>query len=317
MAIIRTVLGDIAPTALGPTLAHEHCFCAWLGWDVDPLAHFDREAMLDVVVKDLTAARRDYGVAAVVDATMPDLGRDVDFIADCSRASGMHIVAASGFYKGTMGITRYWQDRDLDEIEDWLAQEITVGVGPNGVRCGVLKVATDGGGISAHEEKCLRAAARASRRTGAAIISHTDPEGWAVTNIGAKHLDVLLSEGADPERCIISHSCGAKRLDQLLEVARRGAQLGFDRIGSTLIGPDDDRADLLAGVVAAGYGDRVQLGHDWVVFWKGREPRQPRPVVKDFSLIHREFLPRLRQRGVSERAIEAMLVDNPQRVFAF
>ena len=46
MPRIQTVLGDIDPKALGPTLVHEHTLLAWGGWQADPRLAFDREGML-------------------------------------------------------------------------------------------------------------------------------------------------------------------------------------------------------------------------------------------------------------------------------
>lgn len=324
MTIIRTVLGDIAPEQLGPTLAHEHMVSGWHGWEFDPKVEFNWEGAVGKVVGDLLKAKQDYGITGYVDATMPDLGRDLPFEVACARGAGVHIIGATGFYKDGRGIPYYWRQLDIDAIEEYLAHDITEGVG--GVRCGIIKLATNGATITEAEAKVLRAGARASRRLGVALLVHTDPEGWATTNVGQLQLDILRSEGADPTRVIISHACGTGNLAYLLELARQGVYLSFDRCGATPILPDEVRAATVAGLVVAGYGGQILLGHDWTGIWKRRpepvEGRRPPQVgsalgSRDWGHVHREILPRLRQGGISERAIEAMLVDNPRQALAF
>src|SRR3546814_3851803 len=54
--------------------------------------------------------------------------------------------------------------------------------------------------ITPHEEKCLRAVARAHRRTGLAISTHTTHG-----TMGLEQLDILAEEGADLDRVVIGH----------------------------------------------------------------------------------------------------------------
>ena len=317
MAKVRTVLGDIEPSQLGPTLSHEHTIVGWMGATLDPDAAFDREAAIAKVTSDLTQIREAHGITGFVDCAPPDLMRDVEFEAEVSRRSGVHIIAATGMYRQGWGIPLYWQLRDVDELEDFFLREVEKGVGETGIRCGVIKIATAGATISPNEEKVLRAAGRVSRRTGVAITTHTDPEGWAETNVGMKQLEVFLSEGADPGRVIIGHACGTPNIRYLLEILERGCFLSYDRVGAVRIMPDEVRAAVIAGLVAAGYASRVMLSHDHQGFWIQRPPKNPLPVTRDFGYIHRTFIPMLQKGGVSDSAIHQMLVDAPQKAFAF
>jgi phosphotriesterase-related protein len=333
VAKIRSVLGDIDASQLGPALSHEHVMIGWPGALLDPASIPDRERVATRVSRQLQELRETYGVTGLIDCTPPDLQRDVAFQAEVSRRSGIHIVAATGLYKQGVGIPWYFHQRDVDEIEDFFLREITHGVSDTGIRCGVIKVATDGATISPDEEKVLRAAARVSKRTGVAVTSHTDPQGWSVTNVGALQLQVLLDEGADPERCVIGHACGTTDLRHLLDLLGRGCFISYDRVGMTGIVSDELRAAMVAALVAAGYADRVMLSHDAVGWVQQRMPavRAPRPAasgatatverpsraLSDFSYIHREFLPLLRKGSVSDSAIHQMLVDAPRQAFGF
>ena len=70
----------------------------------------------------------------------------------------------------------------------------------------------------------------------------------------------------------------------------------------------------------AGAGDRVVVSHDSVWCWKG----EPIPLERlstlsadafDPTFFSRKIIPRLREEGVSEAAIEGLLVANPRRLF--
>lgn len=327
MPRIQTVLGDIAPEHLGPTLIHEHTFLAWGGWQADPRINFDREANLLRLATELKETREQFGVTGLVDAAPADLGRDVLFQQEMSRISGVHIIAATGMYRAGWGFPRYWQTLSIEDLEDFFEYEITQGVGNTGVRCGVIKVASAMEGMTDYEERAFRAAARVSRRLGVAIITHTDPQGWAITNVGLHQLEVMLEEGADPTRIMIGHAGGTQNLAYLLEIVRRGACVGFDRIGSPNPAVEEAYAALVGGLIAAGYVHHVLISHDRVGTTPRRVPIQPLAPpgtagglampTKTYSTIHREFLPRLRAGGISETAIETMLVENTKRLLAF
>ena len=76
----------------------------------------------------------------------------------------------------------------------------------------------------------------------------------------------------------------------------------------------------LAGLLAIGYADRIMLSHDAVGCFLGR-PRVLTPEMQrmrarwNYTHLHREILPLLRDAGVDERKIDMMLRTNPRRFF--
>jgi len=79
-------------------------------------------------------------------------------------------------------------------------------MGTTTVKAGVIKVGNSGDRFTSLEEMTYRAAARASKRTGAAIVTHG-------TQFARRQAEILLEEGADPARVIISHLDAAYALD--------------------------------------------------------------------------------------------------------
>jgi phosphotriesterase-related protein len=104
-----------------------------------------------------------------------------------------------------------------------------------------------------------------------------------------------------------------------MQIARGGSYLGFDRFGLDFLHPDDERVASLARLIEVGAGDRVVVSHDSVWCWRG----QPLPPAAEAAMsatwnpshFSLRITPKLKERGVTEEQIDALLVDNPRRFF--
>jgi phosphotriesterase-related protein len=294
---------------------HEHLLIGWAGWELDSTApSFDRKTALRNCVERLKEIK-DLGVETFVDPCPMDIGRDVTFMAEVSQASGVRVIAATGLYKEDLGNTSYFRQRSVDEIADVYIREITDGIGGTGIKAGIIKCATGKGQITKYEENCLRAAARAHKRTGVPITTHTDDG-----TMGREQLDIFASEGVEPGRVIVGHSCGSADLRYHTDMLDRGALLGFDRFGLDFLQPDRLRLASLIGLLGVGFEGQIVLSHDSVACWLGRglemTPEVAR-LVENWNPAHifRNIIPALKRAGVSEQKIRAMLVENPRRFF--
>ena len=217
MKTINTVTGTVSADKLGTTLMHEHLLIGWAGWELDCNApRFERKTALKTAVERLKELK-DLGLGTFVDPCPNDIGRDIVFMADVAAASGVNVVAATGLYKEDLGNTAYFRQRTVDEIADVYVTEITEGVGETGIKAGIIKCATGKDHITEYENSCLRAAARASKRTGVPITTHTE-EG----TMGREQLDIFAEEGVDLAHVIIGHSCGASDLRYHTDMLDRG-----------------------------------------------------------------------------------------------
>ena len=315
MKAINTVTGTSSPEQLGTTLMHEHLLIGWGGWELDSAApRFDRKSALKNSVNQLKELR-DLGVETFVDPCPMDIGRDVEFMAEVSSASGMRIICATGLYKEDLGNTSYFRQRPVDDITENYVLELTKGIGSSGIKAGVIKCATGKGQITKYEESCLRAAARAHKRTGAPITTHTDDG-----TMGREQLDIFASEGVNLEHVIIGHSCGASDLKYHVDMLERGCFLGFDRFGLDFLHPDKLRLAALIGLVGIGYEKQIVLSHDSVACWLGRGldlPPEAARLIANWNPTHifKNIIPAMRKAGVAEEKIRAMTVENPRRYF--
>jgi phosphotriesterase-related protein len=259
----------------------------------------------------------------MVDPCPMELGRDPEFTAEVADKSGVRIVVATGLYNEALGIPPHFRGLPADDIAEVYVRELTEGIGNTGIKAGIIKTAT--GGIpgmtetakkmGVHEEKCLRAAARAQKATGAPILCHNDELG----PFGRETLDVFSDEGVDFNRVLIGHACGVGDMRYYFDILDRGAWIGFDRFGIETIASDKMRMASLIGLLAVGF-DRIMLSHDFVGCWLGRTTKEWDAFMKkspnwSYSHIMRNILPQLSKAGVSEGTIRTMTVDNPCSYF--
>lgn len=310
---ISTTLGPVAADAIGPTLMHEHVFTLY----ADLTAEYPRDdAAMDAAAIDELRRLRATGFTTIVDLTVLGLGRDVARMARISEASGVHIVPATGIYTFSDLPSRFANGtRFVSEnfIADFLEHELMHGIGETGIRPAVLKVATDKHGVTEHIDLLLRQTAIAHWRTGAPISTHTHAE----SQQGLAQLAIFEELGVDLTRVVIGHSGDSTDLNYLRRIADTGAYLGMDRFGHRPTGDMEDRIDTVVRMCELGYAGSMVLSHDTNVVSDGLPDGARRLPVFDgwnYRCIPEVVLPALRERGVSDRDIERMTVENPVAV---
>src|SRR2546423_693225 len=136
--------------------------------------------------------------------------------------------------------------------------DITEGIDGSGVRAGIIgEIGAHATWITPSEERVLRAAGRAHRRTGLTITLHATR-----APLGLDQLDILSEEGVDPRRVVVGHAQSYPVFEYHAEIARRGAFLTFDRMGATNPYDHGRNMELIKAVVEAGLIDHLLLSHD-------------------------------------------------------
>lgn len=312
---VRTITGDVPPDSLGRTLIHEHLCVDWgdlLGrpkW-VD----FDREEMVQRMVAKLDEAAA-AGIGAMTECTPIGTGRYLDLFLDVARRSKVKIICSTGFFHESWAPMHLFAKlMDIDQMADLFVREINEGMGDTLIKAGLIKCATGEGRISPKEEQVLRAAARAHKRTGCPIITHT------TNGLGSEQLDIFESEGVSLEEVILSHiGCEPNPIEGSERVLKRGANVSFDRIGMVKAFYQDEHwLDVVGNAIQKGYINQIMLSHDAAVFAYGYEAASGDDVWDDYTYVVRQFIPKLQKaHGVTDGQVDTMLVTNPQRVLAF
>jgi phosphotriesterase-related protein len=315
MAEVPTVRGAVDSGDLGRTLMHEHIFVLSPDVQQNYPWEWDEQARVADAVARLTELKQ-AGFDTIVDHTVVGMGRHIPRIQAINRQVDINIVVATGVYTYRDAPFYFrWRGPGVDPslpdpMVDMFVRDLEQGIAGSGVRAALLKCAVDEPGVTADVERILRATARAHQRTGAPISVHTHPG----TRAGLAVKRVLDDEGIDPRRVMLAHSGDTSDADHLSELADAGFLLGMDRFGIEIEVPFADRVGIVAEMVRRGYAGQLVLSHDASCWIDWIDPALMTALPNwNYLHIHRDVLPALRERGVTDGQIRQMLVDNPRR----
>ena len=311
MPTVNTATGPVDTAALGFTLMHEHIYVLSEGL----IATFPHLWNRDERIKQASAALSEakaHGVRTIVDLTVLGLGRDVTLVREVSRESGVNVVVATGVYTYDE-VPHYFQHRGVDHMADLFVHDITQGIQGTDIKAGILKVATDEKGVTQGVEMVLRAVAKAHRRTGVPISTHTH----AATQRGLDQQRIFTEEGVDLSRVVIGHSGDTEDTDYLQKLIKAGSTIGMDRFGIDSMLPTDKRVATIVKLCEKGHAANIVLSHDTSCYidWF------PEDLVKQamprwhFLHVSDDVVPALRASGVPDDQIDLMTTGNPRRIF--
>jgi phosphotriesterase-related protein len=347
---VMTVLGPVDPAALGTTLIHEHILFDLSVYHEQRFGPGKAEPLPDeplgiqhlailrhnvarlrdnVFQKDIEAAATELdqfkalGGGTVVEVSSGGLVPDPAGLAQIAQWTGLHIVAGTGYYIGASHPADL-ADKSVEQVAEEMLRDVLEGfpdrAGLDGlpVRAGVLGEIGTTEPLSPTERIVLEATGRVQAQTGTAIVLHPDSTHRTYKQI-APNLDILEQAGADPSRIIVSH-CDDRlhgHFESYRLLAQRGCTLAFDTFGKQSYYPtrkrqypsDDQRIAAIARLVDDGLAGFVTLAHDVcyktdLTRWGG----------DGYGHILGNIVPRLREAGVPDSAIQQMLVENPGRL---
>jgi len=313
MTKVNTVRGPIDSKDLGFTLMHEHLANSSAGVPQVFPEFMDSGLAMDAGIRALDDAYSE-GIRSYVDVTTMDLGRDMQLIESIAKDSQMNVVLATGLWLDIPraiinGVTP-------DQLANSFVKEIEIGIEGTNIKAGIIKVATSEEGVTAGNELVLRAASRAAIQTGVPISTHTA----AMEKVGNDQIAIFEDEGVDLRKVYIGHSNDTDDIEYLTGLADKGCAVGLDRYpGGFRSGLDwEERTAVVAKLVELGYQNKITLSHDFpITFMRlpdqelARQQQNPDGVC----FINRIVLPRLRQLGVQDSAIEEMMIDVPRNLF--
>lgn len=342
---VETVLGPMSAEMLGMTLIHEHVFhdltvlvprpvsptgdgledepvslanlwwCRLGGWNADNFTMDD----VDLAIREV-GYFGEAGGGSMAELTPKSMGRNVDGLAAVAEATGVNIVASSGYASGG-------ERTSVEEQVEEYVRELDIGVDGSGIRAGVLQLSPlTRIGIASLEEMApvdidgIRATAQAQRLTGVGLSAEPPPSASrdiSRAEIGLGILERLLDEGVSPERIAITTLDGslfdlADRSRAIRRIADTGAfiQLGLwgaEQYQPTIPG-DGMRMQLLAELIQDGYAAHILFGQDIASKMRLRSYGG-----RGHAHIIRNVRPWLIHHGIQEDALQQILIDNPKR----
>ena len=316
MTFIRTVLGDIDPSDLGVTYAHEHLVIDG-GRPVEMSADF----LLNDVARltDELRAASAAGLEAAVDMMPIDCGRNPDLLAELSRRTGVHLVAATGLHHERFYRPGHWSfrpmlladlaDRFVSDIEEGVVEREDSGAVRlrSTVRAGVVKVAGSQGGPSPRDVPSFRAAAEAHRRTGVPIHTHCEAGTGALEQIR-----LLTDAGVGAAHVSLSHVDKVVDRGYHRDIFATGASVVYDQ-GFRWGDRANGTLQLLEWAVEDGHVGQVMLGMDaarqgYYAAYGG---------TPGLAYLLGDFSAEMDARGLDAAIRRRLFVDNPAQAFAF
>jgi 5-phospho-D-xylono-1,4-lactonase len=296
---VMTVTGPLPVEEMGVTDAHEHLYLrsVLLGGE-----EIDDPAVVEAETRD--GARS--GIATIVELTPIGLGRQPDALRSLSTATGVHIVAATGYHRDAHYPDGHWVlTATDDELLAHMTTDLADGMDQTLTRAGVIKAGASLSQITVNERRRLVAAAAAAKAAGVAVVMHCE-----AATMGEEIADLLLREGLPAPRIILAHMDRDPNPARHIELLERGLFLVYDTIGRLQYHHDSTRIELIEAVCAAGRGGQLLLGLDL-----GK-----RSYLREFGghglrYLMDDFVPKLRER-VGEAATRRMLIDNAAAAFA-
>jgi phosphotriesterase-related protein len=246
-----------------------------------------RDAVL--MAEELGIAKRE-GIACIVDAGHPDMGRDISFLRQVSMKSGVPIVAGGGFYNQPF-YPKEISTMSEEQIVQALIKQVDVDT------IGAFGEIGSWDEITADERKVFRAIGKAHVATNIPIFTHTGIPGKSAL----EQLDILEDAGVKPDRVVIGH------LGNLVDptvyvhkaICRRGAFVGFDRQGGN---GDAQQVPMVLALIEAGFAEHLMFSAD---------------ASSGYAKTLTVFMPKLKAAGASDEVLHRILVDNPRRFLAF
>jgi phosphotriesterase-related protein len=270
---------------------------------------------VDEVVGEITK----FGVPGgrtIVDVTPSTaIGRNPGALVEAARRTGLNIVMGCGAY-----LEKFEKQRisasTVDELARTLSDELERGVGPAGIKPGIIGEIGVSPGFTDAERASVRAAALAQlNHPNRALMIHLP--GWQ--RRAHEVLDIVVGQvGVSPRRVVLAHmDPSVTDTDYQRSVAERGVWLEFDMIGMDITFPHEGRGptpEAIASAVAelvTGYPDQILLSHD--VFLKQMWTRNG---GNGFVFIPTVFAGMLGARGIGPAMIDALLRENPALMLA-
>ena len=341
---VQTVLGAVAPDAIGIALPHEHLLIdfkvmfaepaaaadkgrAWepvslenLGWVRQNFnANLDNLRLLDErLAEDEILLFKRAGGRTVVDPTPRTIGRDPLALARIARATGLNVVMGTGYYVDASHPADM-DRRTVDDLAREMIADVTAGVGDTGIRAGLIGEIGTTYPWTENERKVLRAAIATQRETGAPLMIHPGRH----PDMPMQLAEFVRKEGGELSRTIMCHICRTiSDVRAVIDLAQTGIWLEYDLFGmensfypynpSFDMPNDGGRMAHVLALIAAGHRDQILMSHD--IAYKTS-------LVKYGGYGYHHLLvnvvPRLRAKGIDDAGLRRLVVDNPARAFAF
>ncbi len=255
---VITVQGPVPYEQLGITDAHNHLWISpipGVSGDSPVLDQYD-QILIELVEYRLR------GGNSLLDCQPGECGRDGNNLLQLSKASGVNVIACTGFHRKIYYPADHWLfSASAQRVSDHLTSELETGLAetlnsPSPVKAGYIKIALEAA-WSDCPQAALEGAAFTAANTGSLVEIHTEKGALA------EKVSLYFSDrGVPPHQLVLCHM--DKRPDFSLHkaLARLGVLLEYDTFYRPKYLPGANLWPLIEQMVAAGLSDRIALATD-------------------------------------------------------
>ena len=321
---VRTVLEDIDPKEMGIVDSHEHLI---KNGGPEMHEHIDFLMINEEAAIEEVQAFIDAGGKTLVIMDPPNVGRDVprmSRIAEHFRGKA-HIIMSTGFQKALFydKYSSWLKTVDEDKIVEMMIAEIEEGMdihsynGPvverTKYKAGIIKCGTSYGVIDPLELKEMRIAAKTHAATKVPILIHTQ-----LGTMAYEVAENLIKLGVAPNKIILSHLNKNPDRYYYEKILELGVFLSFDGPDRVKYYPDSTLADNIKYLIDKGLQKQIMLAMDAGRFYYQTAYSKSRGFISHgIAYLLTRFVPLLQKIGVSQEAIDDMLIHNPQVALTF
>jgi 5-phospho-D-xylono-1,4-lactonase len=256
--LVETVQGPLVFEQLGITDAHNHMW-------IDPVQGSAPGTpvlnQFEGILRDLIEYR-EKGGGALLDCQPAGCGRNGNQLLALSKASGVHIIACTGFHRKKYYSPDYWLwQAGSQEICEALCSELELGLSEtletsSPFKAGFIKIAMEATWAEC-PHAALEAAAGAARKSQALMEIHTEKGALA-----EKACIYFIDQGVLPSQLVLCHMDKRPDFGLQKELARLGILLEYDTFYRPKYEPAEKLWPLLERMVKAGLSNRIALATD-------------------------------------------------------
>lgn len=340
---IQTVLGGISPKAAGKTMAHEHLCCNSKALEVKDTGPFKKYLEADITqdilwwlsqhpysnVKNFRQFEekeaiteemkffKENGGGTIVEQSTVGLQRDIQFLQQLSKVTGVHVVAGTGYYvESSRPETVSLSQEDMTVA---MTTEILEGCEGTGIRAGIIGEIGCSWPLQGSEKTAIRASAQVESDLGCPVSTHpprSHEAPWEIVRIfqeAGGHTDRLVMAHVDRTILDVPELLEFAKLDCYIEYDLFGIETSNYQLKPEIDMPSDaQRVDRIKALVEAGHEDKITVAQD--IHTKHR-------LMKfgghGYSHILLHVVPKMKIKGFSEDVITKILETNPQRWLTF
>ncbi|MDY0277115.1 MAG: hypothetical protein RBQ97_03425 [Acholeplasma sp.] len=283
----------------GMTYSHEH-----VRVDLSRIKNID-DTNLNCKEETIEEFKRlkELGVDNVVEVTNMGMGRDIQYMEDVRKASGVNLLYSTGFYKEPF-LPDFFYEKTTEELADLMVHELTVGIDGTNIKASVIgEVGTSKNEMTEAEHKLYEASVMAHKRTNAPISTHTTLGTYIL-----EQAKFFIERGVSPDRVYIGHCDIGGDIEAIKSVLKQGFFIGFDTVHKNNYYKDEDRIKMLLELQKENLMDGVMMALDIT-----RKTQLKYKGGYGYESLITNFVPAMLEAGITIENIEKIFVHNPKR----